>query len=248
MLTNPPFGAIVKNDSILKRFELGSNRTTQRTETLFVERCLDLLKPGGRMGIVVPDGILTTISQQYVRDWINLKSRILAVISLPSCTFVPAGSGVKASLLFLEKKREAKPEQNYKIFMAVAEHVGYDATGRPDKNDLPRIIEKYKRFLTDKTIDEPPLGFVTDQENLEGRIDPYYYKPEFLTLDRILKSSSYPVKTLGEIMSLITGGATPTVKSDAYTDKENGIPFLRIQNINEDRIDLTCKIHNKRDT
>jgi len=148
VLTNPPFGAAIKDERILSNFELGKDRGRQRTEVLFIERCLDLLRPGGRMGIVLPDGIQTNTSLQYVRDFIRKKSKILAVVSLPQTAFVPAGSGVKASLLFLEKKwtEEEKP---YPIFMAIAEHVGYDATGRPDTNDLPFILEKYRSFQSD---------------------------------------------------------------------------------------------------
>jgi len=63
LMTNPPFGAVVRDEKILKQYELGSKikkRNSQKTEILFIERCLDLLAPGGRMGIVLPDGILTT--------------------------------------------------------------------------------------------------------------------------------------------------------------------------------------------
>jgi type I restriction enzyme M protein len=148
LLTNPPFGAFVKDERILKNYELGKDHRRQRTEILFIERCLDLLRPGGCMGIVLPDGILTNTSLQYVRDFIRKKAKILAVISLPQTAFVPAGSGVKASLLFLEKKRTEEEEEKraYPIFMAIVEHIGYDATGRPDTNDLPSILEKYRLF------------------------------------------------------------------------------------------------------
>jgi type I restriction enzyme M protein len=153
LLTNPPFGAVYKNEKSLKSFELGSRlrkRNSQKTEILYIERCLDLLKPGGRMGIVSPDGILTNSSLQYVRNFIQEKARILAVVSLPHQTFVPAGSGVKASLLFLQKKKEGEKLGDYPIFMAIADHVGYDATGRPDKNDFPNILEDWEKFKRGK--------------------------------------------------------------------------------------------------
>ena len=149
VFTNPPFGAVAKDEKILKIFELGSKyrkRKTQKTEILFIERCLDFLRPGGKMGIVLPDGILTNSSLQYVRDFIEKNARILAVVSLPQQTFVPSGSGVKASLFFLQKKRRGEELHDYPIFMAIAEHVGYDATGRHDKNDFPRILEDWRRF------------------------------------------------------------------------------------------------------
>lgn len=154
LLTNPPFGAIVKDEEILKKYELGSKvkkRKSQRTEILFVERCLEFLRPGGRMGIVLPDGVLTNSSLQYVRDFIERKTKILAVISLPQTAFVPAGAGVKASLLFLQKKRfDNENVGNYPVFMAIADKIGYDATGRPDKNELPDITKDYKEFLEGK--------------------------------------------------------------------------------------------------
>jgi type I restriction enzyme M protein len=98
------------------------------------------------MGIVLPDGILTNSSLQYVRDFIEKNARILAVVSLPQQTFVPSGSGVKASLVFLQKKREGEELHDYPLFMAIAEHVGYDATGREDKNDFPKVLEDWRRF------------------------------------------------------------------------------------------------------
>jgi len=154
LLTNPPFGAIVKDEEILKKYELGSKvkkRKSQRTEILFVERCLEFLRPGGRMGIVLPDGVLTNSSLQYVRDFIERKAKILAVISLPQTAFVPAGAGVKASLLFLQKERfDNENVVNYPVFMAIADKIGYDATGRPDKNELPDITKDYKEFLEGK--------------------------------------------------------------------------------------------------
>jgi len=148
-LTNPPFGAVINDKEILRNFELGKDKKAQRTEILFIERCLDLLKSGGKMGIVLPDGILSNSSLQYVRDFINKNAKILAVISLPQLAFVSSGAGVKASLLFLQKKKEGEEATNYPMFMAIAEHIGYDTTGRPDSNDLPKILEEWERFLKD---------------------------------------------------------------------------------------------------
>jgi len=149
VLTNPPFSGDERDGMVLKIYELGSKykkRGTQKIVILFIERCLDLLRPRGRMGIVLPDGILTNSSLRYVRDFIDKKARILAVVSLPQQTFVPSGSGVKASLVFLQKKREGEELSDYPIFMAIAEHVGFDATGRQDKNDFPKILKDWRRF------------------------------------------------------------------------------------------------------
>ena len=75
------------------------------------------------------------------------RCQILAVVSLPQFAFSHYGAGVKASLVFLRRKGEGEILGNYPIFMAIAEHIGYDATGRKDpQNDLDRILEEYKKF------------------------------------------------------------------------------------------------------
>ena len=99
------------------------------------------------MAIVLPDGILTNSSLQYVRDFLMEKSQILAVVSLPQIAFTHFGAGVKSSLVFVRKKKDNEKSGNYPIFMAIAEHIGYDATGRKDPiNDLNTILGEYRKF------------------------------------------------------------------------------------------------------
>jgi len=87
--------------AILNLYEIGKDKSNRPTEMLFLERCLDLLKPGGRMGIVLPEGILNNPSHAWLRRWCEGKARLLAVVSLPQETFASAKATVKASLLFL---------------------------------------------------------------------------------------------------------------------------------------------------
>ena len=151
VLTNPPFGAVVKGTekNYLDTYQLGRNKDNQKTEILFIERVIDFVKPKtGRIAIVLPDGILTNSSLQYVRDFIMERCQILAVVSLPQYAFAHFGAGVKSSLLFLRRKGDKETSTNYPIFMAIAEHIGYDATGRLDKvNDLDRIHKEYLKFV-----------------------------------------------------------------------------------------------------
>ena len=153
VLTNPPFGATVKSTekNYLNKYELGKGKKNQKTEILFVERVIDFVKPGtGRIGIILPDGILTNSSLQYVRDFIMEKCEILAVVSLPQFAFSHFGAGVKASLVFLRRKTKNEVLNNYPIFMAIAKSIGYDATGKKDsQNDLDKIVEEYKKFSED---------------------------------------------------------------------------------------------------
>ena len=89
--------------SILDLFEIGKGKSNRATEIVFVERCLSLLKPGGRMGIVLPDGNLNNPSLAWLRRWCEGKARIMAVVSLPEETFRSADATVKASLVFLRR-------------------------------------------------------------------------------------------------------------------------------------------------
>jgi type I restriction enzyme M protein len=155
ILTNPPFGATVKDTEkkYLKNYNLGKNdgreRKNQKTEILFIERCVQFLKPKtGKMAMVLPDGILTNSSLQYVRDFIIEQCHILAVVSLPPTAFSHYGAGVKSSLLFARRLNNVENPGNYPIFMAIADEIGYDATGRetPDKNDLPEILVAFRKF------------------------------------------------------------------------------------------------------
>ena len=154
IVTNPPFGANVKRSEhpYLEKFALGQNgkksRDNQKTEILFIERCIDFLKPGtGQMAIVLPDGILTNASTQYVRDFIMEHCQIMAIVSMPIFAFAHYGAAVKSSLVFVRRKAEREKLGRYKIFMAIAEHIGYDAKGKKDnQNDLFKICEEYKKF------------------------------------------------------------------------------------------------------
>jgi type I restriction enzyme M protein len=97
-----------KGNPIASLFSLPKNpeRGKINTEILFIERCLDLLKPGGRMGIVLPDGALNNPSLGYVREFCEARAFVRAVVSLPPETFLSIGATVKASLLFLQKFTE----------------------------------------------------------------------------------------------------------------------------------------------
>jgi type I restriction enzyme M protein len=113
-------------------------------EVAFLNRCLEFLAPRGKLAIVLPDGILANSSMQYVRDWILRRARLKAIVSLPQATFSPFGMSVKTSLVVLEKREiplalvdqpelgqeGVEPgEQDYDVYMARIDDIGYDASG-----------------------------------------------------------------------------------------------------------------------
>ena len=155
IFTNPPFGAKVEVDpAIIERanYELQSNAP----EVLFIEQCYNFLKPGGKMAMVVPDGILGNPDRESTRYWILQHFKLLASVDLPVEAFLPQ-VGVQASLLFLQKKTEAEMlaaavgNEDYDVFMAIAEAVGKDRRGVPiykrDEDGAELLFDKIKKTL-----------------------------------------------------------------------------------------------------
>lgn len=156
LFTNPPFGSKipVSDPNILQQYDLGHKwsydedsdrwiksdalQKSQPPEILFVERCVQFLKPGtGRAAIVLPDGILGSPGLGYVREWLLRNTRILASIDLHPDTFQPFVS-IQTSLLIVQRKTSEQIDleaaagviSDYEMFMAVANHVGHDKRGK----------------------------------------------------------------------------------------------------------------------
>jgi len=156
LLTNPPFGTKlpIMEPSILEQYDLahawdydaGSDAwaireprvltKSQPPEILFVERSVKFLRPGGRLAIVLPDSILSNPGLAHVREWIFQQTRVLASIDMHPDTFQPHNS-TQTSLLVLERKtakeieleRAANHKNDYRVFLALANHIGHDKRG-----------------------------------------------------------------------------------------------------------------------
>ncbi|MEE0909742.1 MAG: N-6 DNA methylase [Bacteroidales bacterium] len=127
IITNPPFGSTIRQteQAYLKTYQLGKKeedwlavkssseqyRDGQSTEVLFIEQDYKFLKESGYLAIVIPDGILTNSSMQYVRTQIEDWFRIVAVVSMPQTAFMANGAGVKSSVLFLRKWTKKESDQ-----------------------------------------------------------------------------------------------------------------------------------------
>jgi type I restriction enzyme M protein len=160
-------------EPIASLFELprrdGRNKITGKikTEILFIERCLALLKPGGKLGIVLPEGIFNNPSLEYVRTFCEDRAKILAVVSLPQETFYSSGASVKASLLFLQKfsederkefdeiKAQAQKEIDDKYAPAItAEHAKYEAQEKFVKATQETVKDLKKRLKASKATEQ----------------------------------------------------------------------------------------------
>lgn len=188
VVTHPPFNVRwrVRDPKILSQFELGFkwnfDRKTSKwfkssellkeqfVEVLFIERCFQLLKPYGRMAILLPEELLAEGSLGYVRQWIVENARVLAVVSLPHPTLIAYGLKARAFVLVLQKIPKDRIEElrksEYKVFVASVEKVGYDALGIPmykrDKDgrvllddsgmpipdtDVENVVNMYNEYL-----------------------------------------------------------------------------------------------------
>lgn len=157
IITNPPFGSSVKQTekAYLHNYNLGNKdvswldtknsavqgRANQSTEVLFMEQCWNFLTEGGYLAVVIPDGMLTNSSVQYVRDNLEEWFRIVAVVSMPQTAFAHTGAGVKSSVLFLRKWSKATTE-NYQVLKSALQQ-----KVKKDNNYIKEVarIEKEKK-------------------------------------------------------------------------------------------------------
>lgn len=183
LFTNPPFGANIKVDGErLEQYELAANwdqddagnwvirldkqnrpvlQKSQPPEILFIERCVQLLKPGtGRMAMVIPNGILNNPANGYVRSWMLANTQIIAVVDMARELFQPKND-TQTSMVLLrrlsdEEKRKAQGRPlDYAVFMAVAERIGHDKRRNPiyrRRDDGQELLRT--RIEEDKVVDQ----------------------------------------------------------------------------------------------
>ena len=142
------------NKPIASLFDLPKTKKSKiKTEILFIERCLELLKPGGRLGIVLPEGIYNNPSLNYVREFTEDRAFIQAVVSLPQETFISSGASVKCSLLFLKKFTEEEAQLVEKSYAESKKEIEdkYAPEISSKKAEIEAAIKKSK---TDKDVDK----------------------------------------------------------------------------------------------
>ncbi len=271
ILTNPPFGAKIPviGKELLRQFELGHHwtcpersrriekndvwlKTTelldkQPPQVLFIERCLQLLKPGGRAGIVLPEGVFGNPSDRYIWEYVRQNASVLAIVSLPPETFQPS-THTKTSVVFLQKL----PASNRRVFMAIAKTIGHNKNGKeifqikPDgapvldssgnkiiDDDTPDIARNFARANTGTPIVNNHLGFVVDQTEIDDHIFiPEFYNPELREeLKQLEQSGKYRLMSIGD---LIRAGVIEIRRGNEIGSQFYGtgdVPFVRTTDI-----------------
>lgn len=261
ILTNPPFGSQgkVTDKNILASYQLGYKwkntgekwiktnllQSGQSPEILFIERCIELLNDGGRLGIVLPIGILANSSLEYVREFIKSHTKIIAVVELPPDTFIPHGTGVRASLLFVqaldEKTLKQEIDKDYPVFFGISNKIGYmgnkkgqviykkDDNGNIIKNcegrpvideDLSQICNDFKK----KGVIKKDNTFYINHSELDRRIDAQYYRGEYVELRRaLIKRKAVPLKDIVQIV---------TTRSSQLSIPSKLIRYIELSDVN----------------
>ena len=253
ILTNPPFGVkiVAANPEVISTFDLArkwvKNKKTGAMEpgdrvstnvppqVLFVERCLSLLRPGGRLGMVLPESILSNKSYRHVVEYLLRHTEIHAVMGMPEALFKTSGKGgthTKTCLLVATKKAENE-KATQPIFMAEAKWCGQDSRARIiPNNDLPEILERFGHFQKSKKLkDASPLGFLIDASQVTGGVlCPRYYDPqaerELAGLEGTHQLLRFRDLVSAGILTLTTGDEVGKLAYGTGT-----IPFIRTSDI-----------------
>jgi type I restriction enzyme M protein len=252
LLANPPFGVniVAARPEVLDDFQLARkwkfypklNKWSPTSEVknrvppqvLFVERCLSLLRVGGRMGIVLPESVLSNKSYRYVVEYLLDRCYIQAVIGMPEALFKTSGKGgthTKTCLLVLEKSGETSREAST-VFMAEAKWCGQDSRARSIvNNDLPQIGENLRLAKKKQTFNQSNLGFLVDIDAIKSKVlCPRYYDPQ---VNESL-SSLENTHNLLEFGQLIEDGVLKVSTGDELGKLAYGtgdIPFIRTSDI-----------------
>ncbi len=182
VITNPPFGSRLPIDDPhildlyeLSTFEAKAQRGSMPPEQLFVERCLDFLKPGGRMAIVLPDSILSNPGLSWLRRKVLQRAWVIASIDLPREMFAKSDTHTMTSVLILQKFTDEEMRRvmevgnppEYEIFMAIADKVGWDLRGQPvflRTPDGAEVLRITKRPVTGRNAKGEVVEMVREVE------------------------------------------------------------------------------------
>ncbi len=222
IVTNPPFGSELHaaDQSAYASYELGGGPRVP-LEVLGLEQSLRLLRPGGRLGIVLPQSVLSNRSLRHVREFVLTRAVVSGVLSLPPETFLPFKGVGKASVLFLTRR---KPNRSSRIRLGISRAIGWDASGKPTgQHDVASTAFEMKSGVTD------PLHLTSvEQEPSIARN---------LTAEWLLRPH-VEGRSLGEMCSVLFTGTSPgRAAYEVETADENTYRVLKVGDLTGHGID-----------
>ena len=200
ILINPPFGLRIARDleNEGKKVSDCYHIKKSNAEALFIERCLNLLKPGGRAGLVLPDGILNNPNMEDVRKYVESEADILNITSIPADVFIASGANVKPSLLFLRKKIKNEGNTDNVISISKVDDAGINSKGLPsDNQQLTELAPVVKEWIAGGAISSSPYFKVVERQMMDK-----WNVSSCFDMQSIALSSRYPSVLLKDILSV----------------------------------------------
>ena len=242
ILTNPPFGSDFTDQREITKYVLGKNRISRRRGILFIERCRDLLKPNGRMAIIIDEGVLNLSHAEDVRRYLVKNFLVDAIVSLPNSAFMPYAS-VNSSILFLQKKEN--PPRNI-TFFGRAERVGRKANGDEDldfstqesvslRSDLPSVLLGWSAG-TNGSVDSPDRCYWADiksqldQDPDSFRLDFRFHHPSRNESIGQLEASLWPLCPLSDLCDERNISIIPTKEMNGSIILYTGLAHIESYN------------------
>ena len=259
VLTNPPFGKkiTVEGTNLLSQFDLARKWRRQEGEweptddlrdkvppqILFIERCVQLLKKGGRLGIVLPESVFGNPSHAYIVRWLLGRVRVQAVVSMPEALFKTSGKGGTHTKVCVVIGKTGRTNLGDPIFMGEAKWCGHDSRGNPTVRNLPdgssvvldevpEIADRYEEWKRDPENFSPDhRGFVLKASDIHNRIFvPRYYNPEIAAEFQRL-SSEYDFISLGDLIERGAVSLATGVEVGKMAYGTGTIPFIRTSDL-----------------
>jgi len=276
VFTNPPFGAKIPIDSkeILEHYNLAHKWDykngiwikqdqlirKQPPQILFIERCVQLLRDGGKLGIVLPEGLFGNPSNRYIWEFLRSQGKILGIISLDPNTFQPYTCN-KTSILFFQKLKNVPA--NYSIDFAIVDNVGHNKDGKVqyklnkdgsikiDLNNNP-IVNNELLDLHLKINESTAFSYIEDQKVFKLNLNqvknnifiPYYYTGVEKPLKALEENADFQLESIGELIKkgiIYTKNKDFLPRGDEIGSQVYGlgsIPFIRTSEINNWEINL----------
>lgn len=261
VLTNPPFGKKIKvtGGPILNQFDMGHKWATDRAsgkkvltatplkdqapQLLFLERCLQLLKPNGRLGIILPESLFGSPSYSHIIEWLQTRVKLIAVAALPEPLFKTSGkAGTHTKVCILIAQKNPAKDAGETVFMADAKWCGHDSRGnatiRKDLqgrevvlDDIPDVARKYSAYRAGKMSVVDHLGFAQSRRDIAGSVFvPKYYDPEVADAIERLKST-HDLPALHEFIDAEQLSIQTGIEVGKMAYGTGPVPFIRTSDL-----------------
>ncbi len=261
ILTNPPFGAKIVSASAntLQRFDLAkkwvrddgrdgkfvpinSIEPAAPPQVLFLELCLKLLKPGGILGAILPESLVSAKSYGFVVQYLLEKAEVISVVGMPEALFKTSGKGgTHTKTVALVAQKKPAPAKSSSVFFAEAKWCGHDSRGRDvPLNDVPKIVSHFAEFKRNGSVKCGHLGVSVPRERLTLSLAPRAFEFDAETESQCL-ARTHETVTIGElvkdkVLSIATGDEIGKL---AYGT--GSVPFVRTSDISNWEIKLDPK-------